>query len=270
MRATNLYGRPGLAASLTLALLCAGCANVTVPARAPDAVRAQPATDTATVEIARSSRRSEGEPLAPYWEAFRIPLKPATEYRYVNTDSGGALEARAERSASALQRVVDIDPAMHSVVEWRWRVDQTVDGADKRYADSEDSPARLIVAFEGDHGKLDFEERAMMRLAKTLTGREMPYATLMYVWSNLHPPETLLPSPRTSRVQMIVVEGGADRVGRWGNFRRDIAADFRRAFGEEPGRITAVGVMTDADNTQKSGRCLYGDITFRALDSPQI
>ena len=47
-----------------------------------------------------------------------------------------------------------------------------------------------------------------------------------------------------------------------------LAERVRRAFGEEPGRIVAVGVMTDADNTQESGRCVYGDISFRRT-SPQ-
>jgi len=253
-------------ACLALATLCAGCASLSVPGSGG----LRPVADGETVEIARFSRRSEGDPLATHWEAFRIPLKPLTNYRYVRSDAGGALEARAERSASALQRAVDIDPVVHSLLEWRWRVDEAVEGADKRRADREDSPARLIVAFDGDAAKLDFEERATMRLARALTGRELPYATLMYVWSNLHPAGTIIPNPRTSRVQMIVVEGGPERVGLWGEFRRDIVADFRRVFGEQPGRISAVGVMTDADNTQKRARCLYGDITFRRAALPRM
>lgn len=245
--------------SVALALLGAGCALE------PSSRVRQAASEADTVEVARFSRRSEGEALAAHWEKFRIPLKLDTQYRYVQTDSGVALEARAEKSASALQRRVDIDPTRHSQLEWRWRVDQPVEGADKKRADREDSPARLVIAFAGDRDKLDMEDRANMRLAKALTGHDMPYATLMYVWSNRYAPETLIANPRTSRVQMIVVEGGPECVGRWGEFKRDVAADFRRAFGEEPGRIIGVGVMTDADNTQTSARSVYGDVTFRRV-----
>jgi hypothetical protein len=244
---------------IALAMASTGCAM-----RDPAVARLSPEVNKGdVVEVARFSRRAEGESIPAYWEKFRIPLKTDTRYRFVMTDAGAGLEATAERSASALQRRVMIDPAEHAEIEWRWRVDQPVAGADKRRADREDSAARLIVAFEGDAGKLDFEERMTMRMAKALTGREMPYATLMYVWSNHHPAETIIPNPRTGRVQMIVVEGGPETVGRWAQFRRNVVEDYRRAFGEEPGRIVAVGVMTDADNTQESARCVYGDISFR-------
>ena len=34
-------------------------------------------------------------------------------------------------------------------------------------------------------------------------------------------------------------------------------------FGEEPGRMTEVGVLTDTDNTGASVEAWYGDIEFR-------
>jgi hypothetical protein len=37
--------------------------------------------------------------------------------------------------------------------------------------------------------------------------------------------------------------------------------DFRRAFGEEPGRVTAISVMSDTDNTNSNSEALYGDIS---------
>lgn len=36
---------------------------------------------------------------------------------------------------------------------------------------------------------------------------------------------------------MIAIESGSDRIGRWISEHRDIRANYRRAFGEEPGRI---------------------------------
>jgi hypothetical protein len=63
---------------------------------------------------------------------------------------------------------------------------------------------------------------------------------------------------------MIVVESGGARLGGWLHYRRNIVEDYRRAFGEDPGDIVAVGVLTDSDNTQQWARALYGDITLRA------
>jgi hypothetical protein len=85
----------------------------------------------------------------------------------------------------------------------------------------------------------------------------------MYVWSNALPVGSVLDNPRTDRIRLIVVASGADGVGRWREYRRNVLEDYRRAFGEEPGDIVAVGVMTDSDNTGQTARCLYGDITLR-------
>ena len=44
--------------------------------------------------------------------------------------------------------------------------------------------------------------------------------------------------------------------------RRNVLADYRRAFHEEPGDIVAVGVMTDYGDNGAPRRAFYGDITF--------
>jgi hypothetical protein len=43
---------------------------------------------------------------------------------------------------------------------------------------------------------------------------------------------------------------------------RPLAADFRRAFGEDPGPLLSVGVMTDSDNTRSQARSWYGEVTL--------
>src|SRR5256885_16471259 len=48
-----------------------------------------------------------------------------------------------------------------------------------------------------------------------LTGYEMPYATLMYIWENRAPVSTIITNQYTTRVKMIVAESGNDRLGEW-------------------------------------------------------
>lgn len=57
-----------------------------------------------------------------------------------------------------------------------------------------------------------------------------------------------------------MLESGPGQCGRWLHYERDLAADFRRAFGEEPGRLVGMGLMTDADNTASSAAGLYGEV----------
>ncbi len=86
----------------------------------------------------------------------------------------------------------------------------------------------------------------------------------MYVWANELPVETIVPSPHFDRIKFLVVESGPARLGQWLHYRRNVLEDYRRAFGEEPGDIVSIGVLTDTDNTGQSARGWYGDITLRA------
>jgi hypothetical protein len=104
----------------------------------------------------------------------------------------------------------------------------------------------------------------MSEMSRLLTGEELPYATLMYVWANHDAPETVIVNARTDRIRKVVVESGAQQVGHWRDYQRNIRADFFRAFGEEPGPLRAVAIMTDTDNTQSSLRAWYGRMTLTA------
>jgi hypothetical protein len=127
----------------------------------------------------------------------------------------------------------------------------------------EDAPARLVFEFDGDKKKLSFGDRAGLSLAETISGREAPYAQLIYIWSNTAPVGTIIPNPRTGRVQMVVASTGAAGVGAWQSLSRNLREDFNRAYGEEPGKVTAYGVLTDTDNTGESVEAWYGDIVFK-------
>jgi hypothetical protein len=95
----------------------------------------------------------------------------------------------------------------------------------------------------------------------------LPYATLSYVWSVDDPAGAVLSNPRTDRIRKLVVESGATHLGQWREYRRDVRADFRRAFGEEPGPLVAVALMTDTDNTGSSLQAWYGAMR---LEEPAV
>lgn len=249
----------------TICCLLGGCALL--PAEdllsSGEVMREQARHAGEEIPVARFSRFEAGGQLPADWESYIIlPSKPSTLYRLVRDGDGVALEAAADASASGKLRRIRIDPHRHARLEWRWRIDGLIPGADNRHAALEDSPARLIVSFHGDPRQLDFGTRIQLRLAKAVTGRALPYATLMYVWANDIPVGTVVKNPHTDRVRMIVVESGLEGVGEWREYRRNVLEDYRRAFGEEPWDVVAVGVMTDGDNTRQKARSLYGDITF--------
>ena len=88
----------------------------------------------------------------------------------------------------------------------------------------------------------------------------MPAAALCYVWDGKAAIGTSAWSPYSDRVRVIVVESGTANVNRWQEAERDVVADFRTAFGEDPPPISGVAVDSDTDNTGESVVTLYGDI----------
>ena len=250
------------------ALLAAGCAGAPAGSSdeslvwSADLARSLPRASGEIVEVARFSRLAPGAAIAP-WEPYLMQRANAlTDYRVVEERGAAVLEAEAKQGGSGLYRKIRIDPLRHPVLEWRWQVPKVAD-SDPGLASRHSPMVRLSLAFHGDMSKLDFDDRAKLRLAKALTPQGLPYASLLYVWMHDVPVGTVIRSPYTDRVRMIVVESGEQRLGEWVSVRRNVLEDYRRAFGEEPWDIVSVGFMTDVGDDGSPRRAFYGDITFR-------
>lgn len=208
-----------------------------------------------------------GASLPRGWEPVRLTdRKKLTDYTLTDVDGIVVLHARAVAAASGLAQFTKFDIRSAPVVDWRWKVSALVEGADNRVAAKEDSPARLLFAFDGDKSRLPFIERAIFYVTEKLSGRQLPYALLQYVWAGTIPVGTVIEHPYTRRVRMLVVASGRDGVGKWQSLSRNVFDDYRHAFGEEPGDLSGVGVLTDTDNTGGSIEAWYGDIRFRPAD----
>ena len=212
------------------------------------------------VAVLERAPRSAGLPQG--WEPWILsPAKKKTRYDTRGQNGETVITAHAESSASGLARRMNIDPAALPWIEWRWRVDALIPGADNTDRYAEDSPVRVVLAFDGDRRKLPVRDQLFFEQAKLLSGgRDIPYATLMYIWENRQPVGTVLTNPHTSRVRKIVVGSGEDGLGHWQTYRRNIVEDYRRAYGYEPGRLIGIAILTDTDNTRQSVSARYGKI----------
>lgn len=187
-------------------------------------------------------------------------MKRDTVYSQVQEQGRTVLRGVADRSASLYVAVFKPPTGVPASIGWRWKTDALVPDADNRDKDREDAPLRVLVGFDGDKAALPAEEQTRFRRAKTLTGRDAPYATLMYIWSDHVPVNTVIPSAHTSQVKMLVVASGTEGLGRWQSVQRNLAADYRKAFGAAPGRVLGLAVMTDTDNTGAKAVGEYADI----------
>ncbi len=240
------------AGALLRGLLCAGALLATPAQPAPGD---QPG-------IAFSGLRP-GAQLPADWKNLPVVHgKAMTRYSLVADGNTTVLQADAKASASALMHEGNVDLSRTPIVAWRWKAEGPIEGADNSEGAREDAPARLVFFFDGDKEKLSFGDRASIRLAKSLGGEDLPYATLMYIWSTTAAPGSVIANPHTGRVQMIVVSGRPGDAGQWQSLRRNIVQDYEQVFHEAPGKITGYGLLTDTDNTGATARAWFGDVRF--------
>jgi hypothetical protein len=239
-------------ALLVLGAGLAGCAS-TPPAGTPAAIDASP-----WAEQSRSPGRRGGAQAK--WQHYKLPGKAPTRFNYARKDGREAMSVIAVSSASMLRTRLRIEPADLGKVRFSWNVPELIAKADMALREADDSPVRIILAFEGDRSRFSPKDAMLSELSRTLTGEELPYATLMYVWCNKRAPGTVIPSPRTDRIRKLVVESGGARLDRWLDYERDIGTDFERAFGERPGALVGIAIMTDSDNTRSTTEAWYGPV----------
>lgn len=237
------------AALLAASLLLAACAS---PPPAPVA------------DIAESpwARKSGGDPAAieQRWGHYALPGKAASRFEYQHVDGRDTIAVQAASSASMLRRKVRMEPDALGQLQFSWKVPALIEHADLTTRDKDDSAVRLVLVFDGDRSRFSARDAALADLVFAVTGEEMPYATLMYVWCNKRAAGSVITSPRTGRIRKLCLESGPGALNRWLDYDRDVRADYERAFGEPPGALVGVALMTDSDNTRSRVRAWYGPV----------
>ncbi len=201
---------------------------------------------------------------APY-----LSRQKPTLYRTVWLDGRRAIRSESTSAASMLRYSLRVEPADMGKLRFSWKVPALIEGADLTQRDGDDSPVRVVLAFEGDRSSFSAKNAMLSELARALTGEELPYATLMYVWGNHREPGSVIINPRTDRIRKLVLESGPSQLNRWLDYERDIRVDYEKAFGEAPGALLAIGIMTDTDNTRGSALAWYGPVTLMADTPPK-
>jgi hypothetical protein len=242
------------ASCLSLLAACAGM-EAGVPAASQD-------VQWTSASPADSSSSSPAIPDTVKWQHCAFPGKKSTRYRAVRLDGRDAVLGESDSAASMLRQHLRVEPSNLGTLSFSWKVPKMISGADMTQRDGDDSPVRVVLAFEGDRSKFSAKNSMLSELAMALTGEPLPYATLMYVWGNHSSPESVLINTRTDRIRKLVIESGPARLDRWLDYERDIRADYEKAFGEAPGALVGIAIMTDSDNTRQKTSAWYGPVSL--------
>ena len=211
------------------------------------------------------SNSKTAEPPTP-WHVVGLPeryAKPLTQFDVIEMDGVRVLRVRADKSYANLVHAFQGSVAS---IEFRWRLDVGLDKANLSVKSAEDAPLKVCLSFDMPASHIPLSERTLFRFAQFFSPDKLPTATLCYAWDQRLPIERELASPYTGRVRYLVLDNGHSPLKTWLPHTRNVATDFKRAFGTEIDTVpavTAIIVSADADNTQGVSLGYISDILIK-------
>ncbi|MCB1772594.1 MAG: DUF3047 domain-containing protein [Gammaproteobacteria bacterium] len=195
------------------------------------------------------------------WRVTELPSVESARIERVRENGAGVVAIAANNAASSLVRDITWDLSAYPNLLWRWRVSRVISAGDVTVKSGDDFAARLYVTFDVPAERLSLFDRTKLKIARWIYGDDVPAAAICYVWGNREPVGTNVWSAYTDRVRVIVLRNADDDVGNWVDERRNVAEDYRQAFGEQPARPNGVVIAADTDQTGESVTAWFGDIS---------
>ena len=212
--------------------------------------------------VASFSGMEPGAPLPPEWETVDLQRGVTAWSIVADPEVGACLRGESSGEASALQLVLGDSARDARFLQWSWRSDGPVPGSDLSLKEGDDASARVTVSFDFEPPGLSRWDRLKHGLARRRLGPAVPGAAISYVWGNAEPVGSVFEGAYTSRVRVVVLRNADDPLDTWVQEERDLAADFRQAFGQELPPVTGIGLLTDADDTGGRAAACYGDLAL--------
>ncbi len=175
-------------------------------------------------------------------DGWRIKVTRGTpDIQVINDARGSVLHLKSRSSSFGLEREVDIDPAEYPVLTWQWKVTELPRGGDFRRARTDDQAAQVLVAFDDRR-------------------------VLTYLWDSTAPKDTMQSASSIPLVHIfaVVCRSGAADIDRWLSETRNIAEDYRRAYGPRAvPRVKGIRLQINTQHTGTSAQSYFGDVAFR-------
>lgn len=190
------------------------------------------------LSIAKFSSLKEGT-LPSEWEIKE--WKGKADIQVVKDNTTYALRMRSMNTLVAIHKKISLDIKDYPMLNWQWKVTKMPVGGDVRKKDTNDQAGQIYVIFP------KFPSQINSRMVG-------------YIWDTNAPVGIDVTSQKRSTVKYIVVESGANNLGKWLIEKRNVYNDYKRLFNEEPPMVGSIALMIDSDNTKTNSEGFFGDI----------
>jgi len=158
---------------------------------------------------------------------------------------------RSDKSSWAFLR--DVKPSLSSTpyLTWYWRVDAFPPKADGTKKSSDDQAAQVYVVFPA--------KKSAMTLG--LWGG-WKYRVVGYTWETDTKKGVSYVSKKNSLTRIYVLRDRKDGAGKWFFEKRNVAEDFKKAFGTSAPNPIAVIFQIDSDDTASQAGSAFSELGF--------
>src|SRR5262249_49501461 len=166
----------------------------------------------------------------PGWAKQTWGGAPKFDFAIVEQDCQRVMQLRSAGDSSNMSKDIrgKVNLASTPILEWTWKVTVLPKGADGRKAATDDQAGQLYVAWP----------RFPQAIRSQVIG---------YIWDTTAPAGSVFKSQKTGTVTYVVVRSGTADLGKWLTERRDVLADFKKIYGEEPEAPGGVSIRIDSD-----------------------
>jgi hypothetical protein len=182
------------------------------------------------------------------WKMVSYFAVPPTQYSRAGK---GIIKAESLGGRSSLFKEVKEKEGNHPILSWGWKISNVVHSAIETRKDRFDAAARVMVLF----GK---------EKSYTVFGRGEPVGLkIEYIWATRLPKSHVFDHPGEKDCKIFVLESGEGKVGQWVYFERNVHKDFKKAFGQDPPGVLAIGIQTDTDHSNEQVTAYYAEPILR-------
>jgi hypothetical protein len=170
---------------------------------------------------------------------------PAYDFAIAEADGQRALHLKSRNDSSTISKeITGISLKDTPILEWRWKAVALPKGGNSCKKATDDQGAQVYVTWP--------------RFPTAIRSR-----IIGYVWDSTVPAGTVCKSEKTGLVTYVIVRSGPEELGKWLIETRDVRADYKKIFGEEPEDPGAISIAIDTNDVNGTAEAFIGPILFR-------